>query len=163
MGNRIELTGSIEKKFSQVEQYLRSFKRRLSPNIITVVPPIPVMNYIPKPVDNELLRFLAPVDGEIVCAALKVDHFEKAPVTVEVGVSSNTYHHRRTFEIKKPLSVLKEVHPLALGDTLVVTVDEPESLVGVWISLLYQVSMEYCVSEKFLIEALEAKAEGIDL
>ena len=164
MKDRLTLQGStLEKKLQHVEKILRSFRRRLSPTAVTIVPPIPIMNYIDDPVEQVLLRFMAPADGHLVCAAIKVEELVEKPVTLTINLVGKSLSQIQNVEVKQNLTVHRENFSMAIGDTLTLLIDRPTVVKRVWITALFQVHVQYCDKEKFLIEALEAKALEVEV
>jgi hypothetical protein len=148
---------STEEKFAQVDRILQSHGRRLHKTIIGVIPPMIVSEYvkIPEP-DGVILRRICPTEGTITKAAIAIDaYIDKTPVTFDIRVESPAGGAHFNMLTRKLMFVFKPELPVVPGTKLILSVDKPLNISGIWIGYLYDIGLADMTKQKFLIEDFE--------
>jgi len=162
----LEIKGNdADQKLKHVEVILRRMTRRLQKTVVGLIPSTPIFGYVESIADTPvILRAIFPAEGTITKAAVAFEPRPKKGIEVEIKI---THMHKldseaHTLYIPKNGLLLDIDYKVSAGTQLKVTANtDPDFLGGLWLSLLYEVSVRDMNQVKFAIDQLDHIAEEV--
>lgn len=160
---------SSNEKFAHIERTLQHFSRRLTKNIVGIIPPSPIFSFIPHPMeDGTILNCALPAKGNITRGVMVVGSFAtKNLVEINCEISRKSGGLKQRFETRKNVQVLDISLDVEVGDVLTISTPEPKFLENwimekIWITLLYDIDIKHARIKNILLDELDRISdEGI--
>lgn len=156
---------SFEGKFDDVERSLQRMSSRVFSSATVVMPPIPISIAISKvPEDGEIFRGMFRVSGHLseilaICEEVKKD--SKPSIRVSVTTTDNM-KTSISMPIKKGLARLETEFPIPAASRVLIDIDEPDGIKGLWMSALYDMDVLAAAKEALAIDTLVDQMESVE-
>jgi len=131
-------------------------KRKVAKGLIT---PYPISSFADFPVDGIVLRYMFPVDGELLFGGMFVDQMPKegVDITFDLSLANNTSRSESMFTKSNVFTVRPNIE-IDSGSRLTVSVVarvEGSELSGIWTSLLWVPKVSELIVRKVLVDELD--------
>jgi len=153
---------SIDERLSRVEATVKHLSRRLHKTVLGVIPPTLINVYVHKPMEDGTILTAALVDGKIKKGLMVV---KKYLVTGKVEFTCKlTRPDGEFFTSFKTSKLWEEIDldiDVEIGDVFDFSVSDPNAVEGIWVTFLFDATMENKKIVKQLRDQLEMIDEGI--
>jgi len=156
---------SINDKIDSIDRHLDNLYKRAGKYVVGALPPVPVFDYVTAPEleTGVVLRRLFPGPGMISKGAMFIEEYlDKGEATITVEVFGPLGGSNVKLPTRQQMITVTPNLPVDAGFRLVVSIDPPGLVKGVWTSFLLEVGWRQCKTEKFLLEELAKLQEQND-
>ncbi len=166
---RDKVSVQVKKKVEAAEQRLNTLEQRyMGSQFKVLIPPMPISFYSEElPDDGVVARFIFPVSGRIVKAAIYVEDKGKVKkLNIAAEVISPGIGQAFTFNMGANQGLVDLEVPVVAGQKLKISLtNQPNDPIDrskkIWVGVLFEVSIENQEIKKFAISELEAESARI--
>jgi len=147
-----------EDKLKHVERILTHMKGRLQKKVVAIMPPQLIQAQGTTVDASGLMHSFMVPSGRLTKLLIVIDEYLKKDVSILVELVDTDKYHKLTFPVSKRVEVFDLDLTTYQGDVIEISVVDPLSIKGYWLTALFEFPFNQLKVEKVLIEALN---EGV--
>jgi len=146
---------TIDQQLISIDTALARISAKVSTKVIGVIPPIPIfMSLDTIPDTGIIFQMLSPLNGVIGNYAITIDSYSilNTEVTFSIKVQGSEYNSTNTISTKKNNISGTINAPITIGESLIITVDNPSTIKGIKLAYSFKVNTGDLDRKSFLID-----------
>lgn len=160
---QFSITGSsTTDKLKSIEQFMRSFQRRLHKTVVYGTPMLPILTVTPiVPESGIVTEFVSPLGGTIQVLAIACS--KTTAINVELSIRRGTSTTSKIYKHDRNVGVFRDISlPIEPGDIVTVKTTDYERVSNFLCSLLIDPVQDAMRKEQYLIDSLLSITEATE-